>query len=97
MNRIVIDRLDLSLSGLDPQLAEAVQAALPGALQRTLARRLASAGAGAMSLQLASADLGTLDLPARGGALAAAEAIAARLGDWIDVRIAEPAPAQSGA
>lgn len=88
MNRIVIDRLDLSLSGLDPMLAQAVQDALPGALERTLARRLATGTLGSLTLQLSSADLGTLTLPARGGALAAAEAIAARLGDWVDVRVA---------
>jgi len=88
MNRIVIDRLDLSLTGIDPQGAKAVQEALPAALERTLARRLAAAGGAAVSLQFSSADLGTLSLPARGNALAAAEAIAARLGDWIDVQVA---------
>jgi hypothetical protein len=95
MNRVVIDRLDLSLAGLDPQLAQAVQEALPDVLQRTLSRRLATAAAGPVSLQLSSADLGTLTLPARAGALAAAEAIAARLGDWVEVRLAAPTEAEA--
>lgn len=91
MNRIAIHHLELSLSDIDPLLAEGVREALPGALEhlleRTLARRLASAGTGAVSLQIASADLGTLDLPARADAHAAAKAIAARLADWVDVRV----------
>jgi len=87
MNRIAIDRLDLTLSGLDNAAAEAVRSELPGALQRGLARRLASAGASSLVLDLAGADLGTLDLPARPDARAAAEAIAARLGDWVDQRL----------
>lgn len=91
MNRIAIDRFDLGLSGIDPQLADAVRDALPGALQRLLARRLATAGNGAVTLQISTADLGTLDLPAGSNAHAAAEAIAAQLGDWIDVRLATSA------
>lgn len=86
MNRIAIDRLNLSFGGLDAVAAEAVRAELPGALQRTLARRLAHAGASHRGLDMAAADLGTLDLPARTPPRAAAEAIAARLADWLDVQ-----------
>ena len=92
MNRIAIDRLDLTLAGLDTATAEAVRGELPGALQRTLGRRLqrgmAQAGTAGRVLNLDGADLGTLDLPARAHPRATAEAIAARLADWLDVRLA---------
>jgi hypothetical protein len=87
MNRIHIDRLDLSLGEMDGRSAETVRTALPGALQRTLARRLAAAGANARVLDLSGADLGTLDLPAHTDPHAAATAIAERLADWLDVRL----------
>jgi hypothetical protein len=88
MNRIAIDRLDLSLGGMDSASAEAVRAELPRALRRTLARRLAHAGASGRVLDLAGADLGTLELPMRTSPRVAADAIAARLADWLDVRLA---------
>lgn len=95
--RLVIDRLEIGLTGFDAGAAQAVQEALPGALsqalQRTLAQRLATAGLGSASLQLGHADLGTLDLPARVGPQAAAEAIAAQLAGWLQLRLADP-PAQ---
>ncbi|MFY9512624.1 MAG: hypothetical protein WAQ05_16780 [Rubrivivax sp.] len=91
--RVAITRLDIGLTGLDPEAAQALQDALPGTLQRTLERRLATAGAKAVSLQLANADLGTLTLPPRSSPQAAAEAIAAQLADWLDVRLAVPAAA----
>lgn len=82
--RIAIDRLDLAFEGLDRRTAEAVQQHLPGALQRELSRRLARLGAGGVqALSLAGADLGTLDLPPRADARRAADAIAARLADWL--------------
>lgn len=90
MNRIAIDRLDLSLDGMDTTTAEAVRGELPGALKRTLARRLARAGATARVLDMARADLGTLNLPAHTSPRATAEAIAARLADWVTVRLDTP-------
>lgn len=91
MNRIAIDRLDLTLSGLDNAAAEAVRSELPAALHRMLARRLATAGASNLVLDLAGADLGTLDLPARPDPRAAADAIAMHLADWVDVRLSTKA------
>lgn len=90
MNRIAIDRFDLSLGTMDADAAEAVRGELPAALQRALARRLGHAGAAGRVLDLAGADLGTLQLPAHSSPRAAAEAIAARLADWVDLRLAEP-------
>jgi hypothetical protein len=88
MNRIAIDRFDLSLGGMDAPVAQAVRAELPGALKRSLARRLANAGTAGRTLELAVADLGTLELPAQAPPRVAAEAIAARLTDWLDVQLA---------
>lgn len=90
MNRLAIDRLDLSLAGFDAPAAEAVRGALPAALAQALRRRLADAGAAGVVLDLAGADLGTLDLSPRADAHAAAEAVAARLADWIAVRAVAP-------
>jgi hypothetical protein len=92
MNRIAIDRLDLSFAGLDGATAEAVRSALPAALAQALRRRLADAGPAGAVLDLAGADLGTLDLPARCDARAAAQAIAARLADWVATRAPAPRP-----
>jgi len=86
MNRIAIDRLDLTLTGIDAAAAQAVQAELPGALRRQLARRLATAGASQAVLDAAGADLGTLSLQPRQDPRAVADAIAARLSDWVDAR-----------
>lgn len=92
MNRIAIDRLELGLGVLPAAQAEAVKAALPDALQRHLDRRLATAGLAGRVLQLATADLGRLELPARTDAHGAAEAIALRLSDWIATQLAPQEP-----
>lgn len=88
MNRISIDRLDLSLTGLAARTAQGVQAALPGALQqqlqRRLAQRLARGGTAVAAARLGAADLGTLTVARRPDPQAIADAIAARLADWID-------------
>ncbi len=99
MNRIRIDRLDLSFSGLARPAALAVEAALPGAIQSQLAQRLTqrlsrsgAAAAGALA-RLDAADLGTLDISTRQDPRAVADAIALRLADWLDTQLDAASPA----
>ncbi|MEO6276474.1 hypothetical protein [Roseateles sp.] len=81
MNRISIDRLDLSLDGLSEADAQQVRSELPGAMQRSLQRRMSESIA--MRLDRSSADLGVLSLPGALPPRAVADAIAARLTDWL--------------
>jgi hypothetical protein len=108
MNRIHIDRLDLSFSGLALPAARAVEAALPGAIQSRLTQRLTQRmgqridqqigreGAGPAADVLArlhAADLGTLDVSTRQDPRAMADAIALRLADWLDSQLDTATPA----
>ena len=104
MNRIHIDRLGLSFSGLALPAARAVEAALPGAIRSRLAQRLTQRmgqrmsreGAGPAAdvlARLQAADLGTLDVSARQDPRAVADAIALRLADWLDIQLDAATPA----
>ncbi len=99
MSRIVIDRLELSCVGLEQPAAQAVEAALPAAIRRQvqqrLSRRLSRSGAGAAHAQWGAVDLGTLCVGARPDPRLLADAIAARLSDWISDRIDSPLDARA--
>ncbi len=84
MSRLLIDRLDIALDGVDAATAQALRRELPAALQR----RLASAGAWRQGAGLA--ELGTLSLPHGLPPRALADAIAARLGQWLQPDAATP-------
>lgn len=81
MNRIAIDRLDLSLDGLSEADAQQVRSELPGAVQRQMQQRLS--GSTAMRLDRSNADLGLLALPGALPPRAVADAIAVRFVDWL--------------
>jgi hypothetical protein len=83
MNMLLVDQFDIALDDVDPATAEAVRRELPAALQR----RLASAGG--LRQATATVDLGTMTLSRGLPPRALAEAIAARLGNWLQ---ADPAP-----
>jgi hypothetical protein len=86
MNRIAIDRLDLSLDGLSEADAQQVRGELPGAMQRKLQQRMP--GSTAMRLDRTQADLGVLALPGALPPRALADAIAARFVDWLETQAA---------
>jgi hypothetical protein len=97
MNRMRIDRVDLSFSGLGQATAHAVEAALPGAIQSRLAQRLTQRlsrhGVASALARLDAADLGTLDIGTRQDPRAVADAIALRLADWLDTQFDAATPA----
>jgi hypothetical protein len=100
MHTIRIERLDLAVAGLDRAGADALQSALPGAIERRigerLARRFARAGVAPAALQFDAADLGALELSPRSAPRAIADAIAERLVDWIEGRLDEARRPGSG-
>jgi hypothetical protein len=97
MNRIRIDRVDLSFSGLGKPAAQAVEAALPAAppsrVAQRVTQRLGRLGVGAALARLDAADLGTLDVSARQDPRAVADTIALRLADWLDAQLDAAPPA----
>lgn len=82
MNRIAIDRMNLSLDGFDAEAAQGVEHALPDVLSRRLERRLVHGDS--LRLNLGNADLGALSVSNSQDPRVVAEAIASRFVDWLD-------------
>lgn len=82
MNRIAINRMNLSLDGFAVEVAQGVEQSLPEALSRRLEQRLVHGDS--LRLALGNADLGALSVSTSQDPRVVAEAIASRLVDWLD-------------